>query len=199
MIRRPPRSTRTDTLFPYTTLFRSSLPGIGVILAARGSVNSATTSTATPTPSLARITPVRHPYSFVGQEAGRTGSTYPQRAALRCHRPVGVLRPQPESGRSRVLRPTPCYRRPPPPSAPRTRQQTCRATARVRTPLHRIRRTHRLGIPHRATTRRSLTRYNSGISRVLQYISWRDEKTGWLTCRLREKVTPTVGRTEGRT
>src|SRR3546814_17029903 len=25
MIRRPPRSTRTDTLFPYTTLFRSPL------------------------------------------------------------------------------------------------------------------------------------------------------------------------------
>src|SRR3546814_6610701 len=29
MIRRPPRSTRTDTLFPYTTLFRST-PGSGV-------------------------------------------------------------------------------------------------------------------------------------------------------------------------
>src|SRR3546814_6628790 len=32
MIRRPPRSTRTDTLFPYTTLFRSAggltLPGL---------------------------------------------------------------------------------------------------------------------------------------------------------------------------
>src|SRR3546814_7973224 len=26
MIRRPPRSTRTDTLFPYTTLFRSETP-----------------------------------------------------------------------------------------------------------------------------------------------------------------------------
>src|SRR3546814_9003555 len=26
MIRLPPRSTRTDTLFPYTTLFRSSVP-----------------------------------------------------------------------------------------------------------------------------------------------------------------------------
>src|SRR3546814_4344101 len=26
MIRRPPRSTRTDTLFPYTTLFRSLAP-----------------------------------------------------------------------------------------------------------------------------------------------------------------------------
>src|SRR3546814_3428611 len=34
MIRRPPRSTRTDTLFPYTTLFRSHfakmLPPISV-------------------------------------------------------------------------------------------------------------------------------------------------------------------------
>src|SRR3546814_14300053 len=27
MIRRPPRSTRTDTLFPYTTLFRSDQGG----------------------------------------------------------------------------------------------------------------------------------------------------------------------------
>src|SRR3546814_2384986 len=28
MIRRPPRSTRTDTLFPYTTLFRSLTDGL---------------------------------------------------------------------------------------------------------------------------------------------------------------------------
>src|SRR3546814_4564428 len=28
MIRRPPRSTRTDTLFPYTTLFRSVARGL---------------------------------------------------------------------------------------------------------------------------------------------------------------------------
>src|SRR3546814_4309509 len=28
MIRRPPRSTRTDTLFPYTTLFRSPAYGL---------------------------------------------------------------------------------------------------------------------------------------------------------------------------
>src|SRR3546814_4712722 len=28
MIRRPPRSTRTDTLFPYTTLFRSAEGGV---------------------------------------------------------------------------------------------------------------------------------------------------------------------------
>src|SRR3546814_8161664 len=30
MIRRPPRSTRTDTLFPYTTLFRSWAPAPAV-------------------------------------------------------------------------------------------------------------------------------------------------------------------------
>src|SRR3546814_17307190 len=29
MIRRPPRSTRTDTLFPYTTLFRSRVDEFG--------------------------------------------------------------------------------------------------------------------------------------------------------------------------
>src|SRR3546814_5358214 len=31
MIRRPPRSTRTDTLFPYTTLFRSLAVGAGEV------------------------------------------------------------------------------------------------------------------------------------------------------------------------
>src|SRR3546814_2432983 len=31
MIRRPPRSTRTDTLFPYTTLFRSRVPGFAAV------------------------------------------------------------------------------------------------------------------------------------------------------------------------
>src|SRR3546814_1383459 len=30
MIRRPPRATRTDTLFPYTTLFRSEHPVAGL-------------------------------------------------------------------------------------------------------------------------------------------------------------------------
>src|SRR3546814_18186903 len=31
MIRRPPRSTRTDTLFPYTTLFRSEFVKRGMV------------------------------------------------------------------------------------------------------------------------------------------------------------------------
>src|SRR3546814_8645842 len=34
MIRRPPRATRTDTLFPYTTLFRSDCAGFGAKRAA---------------------------------------------------------------------------------------------------------------------------------------------------------------------
>src|SRR3546814_21109497 len=36
MLRRPPRSTRTDTLLPYTTLFRSSLRPPRARRAARG-------------------------------------------------------------------------------------------------------------------------------------------------------------------
>src|SRR3546814_16701204 len=38
MIRRPPRSTRTDTLFPYTTLFRSA-ENARALLRARGEVD----------------------------------------------------------------------------------------------------------------------------------------------------------------
>src|SRR3546814_17557279 len=36
MIRRPPRSTRTDTLFPYTTLFRAVLRDDQIELSAAG-------------------------------------------------------------------------------------------------------------------------------------------------------------------
>src|SRR3546814_10762465 len=44
MIRRPPRATRTDTLFPYTTLFRSG--GGGGFMSARGQANLLTRATA---------------------------------------------------------------------------------------------------------------------------------------------------------
>src|SRR3546814_10695700 len=37
MIRRPPRSTRTDTLFPYTTLFRSDMFAPPQVEVCRGS------------------------------------------------------------------------------------------------------------------------------------------------------------------
>src|SRR3546814_4441160 len=38
MIRRPPRSTRTDTLFPYTTLFRSGGAYLARVLAWHGRI-----------------------------------------------------------------------------------------------------------------------------------------------------------------
>src|SRR3546814_7931929 len=40
MIRRPPRSTRTDTLFPYTTLFRSC--GMALSSGSRATISEAT-------------------------------------------------------------------------------------------------------------------------------------------------------------
>src|SRR3546814_1055998 len=52
MIRRPPRSTRTDTLFPYTTLFRSAgLPAAhrpACAAVRRGGVAASTQSPARP-------------------------------------------------------------------------------------------------------------------------------------------------------
>src|SRR3546814_15914480 len=41
MIRRPPRSTRTDTLFPYTTLFRSAYRAEGRRRHTRGAAGTA--------------------------------------------------------------------------------------------------------------------------------------------------------------
>src|SRR3546814_8844921 len=41
MIRRPPRSTRTDTLFPYTTLFRSGSALVSTSFADFHAVNEA--------------------------------------------------------------------------------------------------------------------------------------------------------------
>src|SRR3546814_15574309 len=45
MIRRPPRSTRTDTLFPYTTLFRSWFDGAGVSISTVNGTNATAATT----------------------------------------------------------------------------------------------------------------------------------------------------------
>src|SRR3546814_6086934 len=52
-IRRPPRSTRTDTLFPYTTLFRSEAASI--VGTARKKLNSAAVLRSTPSASAPMI------------------------------------------------------------------------------------------------------------------------------------------------
>src|SRR3546814_1644954 len=49
MIRRPPRSTRTDTLFPYTTLFRSTCSrNDGIIRGPAGAIRRPGTETGPP-------------------------------------------------------------------------------------------------------------------------------------------------------
>src|SRR3546814_7369164 len=45
MIRRPPRSTRTDTLFPYTTLFRSLTAGLTFMIIPDGNAAEAALET----------------------------------------------------------------------------------------------------------------------------------------------------------
>src|SRR3546814_7052348 len=58
MIRRPPRSTRTDTLFPYTTLFRSAPQPLGRCLRNRGRAISEATPSPLPQPHT-RVSPRR--------------------------------------------------------------------------------------------------------------------------------------------
>src|SRR3546814_11803834 len=51
MIRRPPRSTRTDTLFPYTTLFRSVRPVAPRVARVAGPTGGATHASGLAEPS----------------------------------------------------------------------------------------------------------------------------------------------------
>src|SRR3546814_12755809 len=69
MIRRPPRSTRTDTLFPYTTLFRSP---VGVILSAWGGTPIEAWTDKT---SIATVPDIQIPFPSEETPAGRLVST----------------------------------------------------------------------------------------------------------------------------
>src|SRR3546814_18257932 len=97
MLRRPPRSTRTDTLFPYTTLFRSPLdrhlgwfhlisPG-APHRTGRAPTTSMTTMTAT----------------FGGRPRGERGPATPRLRRAPCPLPTSCVRPGlPEIGRAHV-------------------------------------------------------------------------------------------------
>src|SRR3546814_2775591 len=63
MIRRPPRSTRTDTLFPYTTLFRS-----------HGKARKIFT-TREPLAAISAITPFNHPLNMVAHKVAPSIAT----------------------------------------------------------------------------------------------------------------------------
>src|SRR3546814_12594568 len=66
MIRRPPRSTLTDTLLPYTTLFRSSLP-----LRRRGGRRCCPAKSSPAPPAQLCV-----PSIFVPRRAGRSGARW---------------------------------------------------------------------------------------------------------------------------
>src|SRR3546814_13079391 len=72
MIRRPPRSTRTDTLFPYTTLFRSPVLVIATSHFAVAIITGATRSflgvgISPTTPSLGTLIRIGSNYLFSGE------------------------------------------------------------------------------------------------------------------------------------
>src|SRR3546814_3394203 len=60
MIRRPPRSTRTDTLFPYTTLFRSTTAASRATTRSSERLNSARCRTV-PLHPASTLTPAKSP------------------------------------------------------------------------------------------------------------------------------------------
>src|SRR3546814_13990825 len=74
MIRRPPRSTRTDTLFPYTTLFRSRRVSMASSLATESQepVASAVTETLRPTVDR-RVSTRLQPLSEMRRVTGSNG------------------------------------------------------------------------------------------------------------------------------
>src|SRR3546814_693159 len=81
MIRRPPRSTRTDTLFPYTTLFRS--PSTDQLKATRASL-AAVTLISAPSPGarVRRVVSLRTTVAFgVAGGAGAAAGPLPPLAA----------------------------------------------------------------------------------------------------------------------
>src|SRR3546814_21135069 len=92
MIRRPPRSTRTDTLFPYTTLFRSR----------RNAARTAGRPCAGPAGSRGRIRRARVPPPGAGNGHSWEKRFDPDHR----HRPAGAKRPQ------AVRRTRPLARRP---------------------------------------------------------------------------------------
>src|SRR3546814_19552117 len=63
IIRRPPRSTRTDTLFPYTTLFRSRGHGVVLVLGPRGDADPDEDGAVHDPEPRRRSEPSRHPRS----------------------------------------------------------------------------------------------------------------------------------------
>src|SRR3546814_19033304 len=102
MIRRPPRSTRTDTLFPYTTLFRSAGRAAAVAGSGGGRLDPCARRRGggrrAPRPRRARLSP--------GRPAGG-------RSLFRPAAPLVPGAPDPPPARRPSAAPLPCRARPP--------------------------------------------------------------------------------------
>src|SRR3546814_9140480 len=85
MIRRPPRSTRTDTLFPYTTLFRSRRGDFTTCHPAFGVDGDPETGRALTllTHRARRIVVVRGPAAGIAPRRGRAAEIPPRRCGRR--------------------------------------------------------------------------------------------------------------------
>src|SRR3546814_19638351 len=78
MIRRPPRSTRTDTLFPYTTLFRSANSICEPLLGYNGSAsqNSLTDPNAIPGDTYAYVWSTSSDMAGIDRKSTRLNSSH---------------------------------------------------------------------------------------------------------------------------
>src|SRR3546814_4684050 len=112
MIRRPPRSTRTDTLFPYTTLFRSVFAGDEL---RKDGATRPTGFFAPTTPESRKAgsesrNPVRceqqTSFSLSGETTMQLTSRFASRSpVLRSERPLSDVQLRAEIGRSHVRTP----------------------------------------------------------------------------------------------
>src|SRR3546814_8000158 len=94
MIRRPPRSTRTDTLVPYTTLFRSPRHRARAALK-RGIAD----------PRDASVRPGRYGFG-IGVPFGGVGKEFVERQAIGLHRTVDHWHPAAFGGSGGEITPT---------------------------------------------------------------------------------------------
>src|SRR3546814_9732473 len=80
MIRRPPRSTRTDTLFPYTTLFRSLVDHRAIVkdVLKTGTIVKVTVETAKPTPHTYTIERLVNDVPIVRDASGSATNLKPE-------------------------------------------------------------------------------------------------------------------------
>src|SRR3546814_9207823 len=88
MIRRPPRSTRTDTLFPYTTLFRSTLTLQDTLLQCTDESTHAGSSSITIRNVLVFLSQI-HPISIKDFRIRRISARYSSWALLRATNAFG--------------------------------------------------------------------------------------------------------------